>query len=429
MPRAAAPWAEQGWLSRDGCSAPAWAEPCFHVEETPDLCAWPFLCRSEATPSPHAGFSRPRPGFLPCPVLSGTVWQIHRGGSHRPTAARHPGLSWDCPGPGDARAAAAPSPAAPGSPRTASAPAPGAHLLVPPGLGQQRSPVATLGGRGSGGGRCSPSRGCPASRGRHFRAHLPGRAVNNAQAALRRPQSPGGPRSSPGAPEPRAAARPLLAHRPLPPQAPAPLPPARPARPGSLLPWLRGGSALPRGGGGAGLLSGGSRARSPGLPPDRGAAGAALRPPSGGYQATAGSAPGRRLLAPGPALKAPLPPGSVSRVPRAVTGLPPARARSPGDLAVSPWGCDSVWGQVPVGLGTSEGLCGDKKGALWGWGCARVNEGTLAGPLWGHERVLVGMWQGPCGDMARSVKGHGGVPVRGRTCCVPMGALPEYVGT
>lgn len=322
----------------------------------------------------------------------------------------------DCPG--TVLALAMPGPRLHPAPQHRGLPARPQHPL--------RGGISTLGGRGSGGGRCSPSRGCPASRGRHFRAHLPGRAVNNAQAALRRPQSPGGPRSSPGGPEPRAAARPPLAHRPLPPQAPAPLPPARP---GSLLPWLRGGSALPRGGGGAGLLSGGSRARSPGLPPDRGAAGAALRPPSGGYQATAGSAPGRRLLAPGPALKAPLPPGSVSRVPRAVTGPPPARARSLGDLAVSPWGCDSVWGQVPVGLGTSEGLRGDKTGALWGWGCARVNEGTLAGPLWGHERVRVGMWQGPCGDMARSVKGHGRVPVTGRTCCVPMGSLPEYVGT
>lgn len=263
-----------------------------------------------------------------------------------------------------------------------------------PGAGQQRSPVppsspeATLGGRGSGGGRCSPGRGCPASRGRHLKAHLPGRAVNNAQRRYGGRRAPATPGAAPARPSP---AQPLAPSR----RRPRPRCP-RPARRGPGRSY-HGSAAAPR-----------SLAAAAGQDFYRAAAGLGLR---GCHLTAALPGPrsarraavtrlrrlGPRAEAAGarPSLKGAAAPGSVSRVPRAVTGLP-----RPGPAP--PWGCDSVWGQVPVGLGTSEGLCGDKTGALWGWGCARVNEGTWQDPygdtrgsVWGCGRVPVGTWPGP----------------------------------
>lgn len=61
---------------------------------------------------------------------------------------------------------------------------------------------------------------------------------------------------------------------------------------------------------------------------------------------------------------------------------------SPQGPCQSAWGC----GGIPVGMGTSEGPCGD---------------GDVSESMKGHDRVPLGMWQHPCRDMT--------------TCGVPVG--------
>lgn len=227
----------------------------------------------------------------------------------------------------------------------------------------------------------------------------------------------GGPRreqrcasaENPEFPEPAAGPAPeRIAGRPRRGPASPPTPRRGPVPPRGL-PRLLGGSArlaaVPRR---AALLSAGQRPGSGSvLPPDRGAAGAALHPPAVcGCPATAGpgppgAAPGRRQLAPGPRLKAqrrlgaePPPGGAGGRGAENAAG-PRVAVRTRGERARvavregaegAPWGrapCAGLGrrgrGAVPAGRDGSEmeplrgvvlGRADRPRGAVWGRGPA-----------------------------------------------------------
>lgn len=263
--------------------------------------------------------------------------------------------------------------------RRAAAALPSGRALCAPSRSPGRSRAdPRSGGGGRGDGRAPPEglsepRGGTAGLGAPRRAAVRGASGRAGTATLtgeRAADGAGRPASGAQSPElpppPEPAAGPAPgAHRGAPPAEARfpPLPRRGPVPPRSLPRLLVGSArlaAVPRR---AALLSARQRPGSgSALPPDRGAAGAALRPPAVcGCPATAGpgppgAAPGRRQLAPGPRLKAQ----------RRLGAEPP-----PGGAA------EGGWGGHGGAVGTRAGTVRSERGN--GRGGVRVRTGT-AGP-------------------------------------------------